>query len=492
MKKLKLLIVPLLIILGMTMSYGQDVEIPFSWVSPTPSSLNMTGISDCGGMNITLNSYPVNHQLDGTSAFFPDGMPTTIPVTISFSKPVCNLGLLVRDLDWHPIVGEREWLEFDATSIPTGLDPSAGGPPFSLVEIGGTWTALPLVADESEAWINWDGPITAISFDYFKATTGFYFYLDSLRFDCDCSIPDNLDCCYANDRQSLSWSKVPSAVGYEIEFGFNDNSSGCCDSVTGPPMGWIESVSDNVFIVPETFTNCFWWRVRSVFDDGSKSEWSEKSCDCDEPEVLSCEAPINLMCEMNSAGQKIISWDPVIGAIGYEVSRTYNDPTCCPPTTDPIETIATNTTSTFIVDPNPNDCYSWKVRAICSDEPLYSDWSETKCTEDCAFSALLVGSGKDDSDEQSTQSSSSKLTLNLTPNPAKDILEVTLSGPNTESELEEGMFSMHNAQGNEVHRELIRINRSTRIDLDGLSSGIYICTYIGENGASMTGKLVIE
>ncbi len=494
MKNLKLFLIPILVVVGITHSYGQDVQIPFSWVGPSPSTSSTVGLFQCGTMNVTLNSGSP-HQLDffGTAAHFPTmSGALNIPITVTFSKPVCNLGILIRDLDMNVTTGAPyERIEFTSSPTPVGLDPSAGGPPFDLVDVGGVLTALPVLSDESEAWVNWDAPLTSISFNYYRASLGYGFFLDSLRFDCDCSIPKDLNCCEGNGRQMLSWGDVSGATGYQIEFGFNDPSSGCCDSVTGYPSGWLENVTDNVFVVPESFADCFWWRVRTVFDDGSYSDWSEKICDCFEPETASCAAPINLDCELNASGQRLLSWDAVVGALGYEISKTYNDPACCPVAGEPVSTVVESTTNTFIDDPYPNACFSWKVRTICSPEPLYSDWSETKCSSDCAFSTLKSAQSGSIDLQDGIQMDISEVEMTLVPNPTKDHVTITVFGHDLETS-GSAILSIKDIHGSEVRRESIVFGEPQSIDLKDLKAGIYICYVLWRDNLVVTSRLVID
>ncbi|MFK7785319.1 MAG: T9SS type A sorting domain-containing protein [Crocinitomicaceae bacterium] len=489
MKNLKTRLIPILLCLGISTSYGQDVEQPFSWASGTPSNTSSVGLFQCGTMNMTLTTSFKTHVLSGTSAFISSLGALDVPVTLTFSKPVCNLSVLIRDIDEYG-GGPSEWLEFTGANVPSGISPSAGGPPFSYDDVLNI--ADPDGVDETEAWVNWDGPLTSISFIYHRATTNLNFYLDSLKFDCDCSTPEDLHCCEGNGWQTLSWGDVPSAVGYDIEFGFNDASSGCCDSVTGLPTGWMENVTDNVFLVPETFADCFWWRVRAEFSDGSKSEWSEKMCDCFD-DGNACEAPINLDCEViNSAGEKVLSWDLVPGALGYEVSMTYNDPECCPTGPDPIETVVQTTTNTFIDGIPPNPCFSWKVRTICSEEPTYSDWSETKCSSDCPYVGTFKASQNRIEVYDGDDSNRLKEEISIVPNPANEFVTITLSGRAIDANAGETVLSITNITGIEVYRGNIEINAPKRVEIKDLKTGVYICTVFKGEEVVSSNKLIVE
>lgn len=489
MKILKLLLIPILLCFGIINIYGQDVEIPFSWVSAAPSTNSSVGLFQCGSMNINLNTGGTQHNLLGTSAFFPSAGPLNTPITLSFSKPVCNLGVLVRDLD-EGSGAPSEWLEFTGLPLPSGFTPSVGGSPFTYIGV----TADPNGLPNTEAWVNWDGPLTSVTFDYNKSSMSWNMYLDSLRFDCDCGVPEDLNCCYGNGWQTLTWAEVPGAVGYDVQFGFNDPTSGCCDTVTGMPSGWMEwMLTDNVFLVPASFPDCFWWRVRSVFSDGSRSEWSEKMCDCNEPEVIPCVTPINLDCEIEtSAGTRTISWDPVVGALGYSVSITYNDPACCPTGVDPVSTTEVSTTSTFLSGISPNECFSWKVRTICTDAPTYSEWSESKCSSDCYFPVAKASSSGRVEVVDGDDVKSSLLEMTLVPNPANEFVTITVYDDGDAATYENTVLSITDISGTEVYRDDMTINTPKGVELKNLKPGLYLCKVINGDHVLSSSKLVIK
>ncbi len=87
-----------------------------------------------------------------------------------------------------------------------------------------------------------------------------------------------------------------------------------------------------------------------------------------------CETPVNLDCEWINNSYHL-SWGSVVGASGYEVFLTYNDPACCSSGTVSTTTYTITATDIYLPD---DSCFSWKVRAICSSSSV-SDWSDTLC-----------------------------------------------------------------------------------------------------------------
>lgn len=490
MKKIRLLLTMILAGAFSLSSYAQDVEIPFSWVGPGPTNTSSVGLFQCESIEITLNTAGTQHQLSGvTRALIAPGSGNeVVPFTLTFSKPVCNLRILVNDLDLEDDV-PVEQLVFSGV-LPDGVTAAATGDVFDYA--GGV--VFPNGADDTRGWVNWNGPVTEINFDYIRDGLGWAVTLDSLSFDCDCSIPADLNCCNGNDWQTLSWADVPGAIGYQINFGFNDNSSGCCDSVTGLPTEWLEDVTDNVFVVPESFEDCFWWRVRSEFADGSFSDWSERMCDCEEEAVLPCVPPINLDCEIStSAFIRTLSWDPVPGAFGYEVSLTYNDPECCPLGPDP-ETVTFTTTDALLGDIAPGPCFSWKVRTICTEDTTHSEWSETMCSSDCAppttsaKGANLETGSTFDPDQIST----SKMEVLIVPNPADEFVTITVLGNDDDEMYNNTKVVLTNTSGIQVFEDAITVNRAKEIALKSLVSGVYICTIVSGESVLHSSRLIVK
>lgn len=493
MKNFKLLLIPILFCLGVMKTYAQDVEVPFSWSTVIPSFTSSTGFWQCGTVNVTLNTGSTLHYLDAPITKIPTGgTELIVPITLTFSKPVCNLSVLIGDLDELPGGGSpNEWIEFIDAPLPIGVESTFAGTPFILDDAGGTLIADPDGFMDTEAWVIWNGPMTEVTFNYHREGEYWGMTLDSLRFDCDCSIPTNLNCCEGSGWQTLTWDEIPGVDGYEIEFGFNDSSSGCCDSVTGLPSGWLEEVTDNVFLVPEWFEDCFWWRVRSIMTDETTSEWSERMCDCLEDTLLPCVPPINLDCNVTSSGARTISWDPVPGALGYEVCKVFNDPTCCPTGPDPIETVVVSTTNTFLTESNTNLCYTWKVRTICTDDPTFSEWSEIKCSEDCTFPTAKSSANRSKLIDGYPLSSAS-LEITIVPNPADEFVTISLQGSADEEITRNTILSITSAEGTEVYRGRISINSSKQIKINNLSPGLYLCTILNGDVVLSSDRLIIK
>lgn len=487
MKKIKLIVTMLLVGVFSLSSYAQDVKVPVSWVPPGLNNTSSTGLIQCGSINVTLNTAGSPHTPFGTSALIPDNVGATmVPITLTFSAPVYNLGILIGDLD-EDAGGPSEWIQFTGVDLPTDVSPPSTGIPFILA---GT-IADPNGNDDTDAWVNWSSPVTSVTFNYNRANVmNFGLFIDSLRFDCD-GTPTELNCCYGTDWQTLSWGDVPGAVGYQVEFGFNDATSSCCYDAVGIPFGVTENVTDNIFVVPESFEDCFWWRVRTEYADGSFSDWSEKICDCVEEEVIKCLPPVNLGCDIVSpAFERELNWDPVAGALGYELSITFNDLACCPVGSGPVETVTFNLTDAFYNITMPNACFSWKVRTICTEDPTYSEWSESKCSKDCSSSTARNDYNEGSFDFGSVPFSNVKVLL--VPNPADDFVTVTMQGIGQEEMNKNTKVILTSTSGVQVFEGDITVNRSKEIALKSFAPGVYICTIVSGDELLHSSRLIVK
>ena len=297
--------------------------------------------------------------------------------------------------------------------------------------------------------------------------------------------PDDLYCCDAPSGQVLTWAEVSGAIGYDIDFGFNDINSPCCENVTELPTGYMEFLTDNVFLLPDSFTACFWWRVRAVFPDGSKSEWSEKECDClPNP----CETPTELECSINSVG-RVLSWTAVVGAISYDVMINYNDPACCPVGGGLPFSNMYSTTDDFYVVPGFNQCFSWRVRARCLNGGI-SEWSEAKCSDDCFFSNPAISTNEETTKRSSANYANVK--TSVIPNPANDYVSITITDASGDSEINNATLIIFDITGKEVYKSSITSNESKQIDVSQFTSGIYLLKILDNGRLISSDKLVIQ
>ncbi|MFT5822587.1 MAG: hypothetical protein ACI8ZM_003843 [Crocinitomix sp.] len=203
--------------------------------------------------------------------------------------------------------------------------------------------------------------------------------------------------------------------------------------------------------------------------------------------------PANLSCreDIKDPTQNL-SWDPVVGAVSYEIEYISNDPTCCGGTdyNFPTTVAVTSTSKTF-----DNSCFSWKVRAICADGST-SPWSVVECS--CAPIKHDEGDGpghglKSRLDQDGSISNASlNIKVTTVPNPAHGFVTITLLDPSRSAELQAPEFVIYDMSGREVYRTGIVLGEAKRIDVSQFKNGIYIYKVIDQALVLSTEKLIIE
>lgn len=78
-------------------------------------------------------------------------------------------------------------------------------------------------------------------------------------------------------RRTLTWTPVSGAANYELEITYNDSE--CCPQASGKRVEKYRLQSTKYTVLGKR--RCFSWRVRSVCEDGTYSEWSVSKCACD-------------------------------------------------------------------------------------------------------------------------------------------------------------------------------------------------------------------
>lgn len=149
----------------------------------------------------------------------------------------------------------------------------------------------------------------------------------------------------------LTWTPVPNAIGYAIETDDQDTFVGS-QTFTSKTTSYLFQAADP--IVP-----LYFWRVRALFSGGFNSTWSEVEhftvASLVEPTLTApADSPTTQVTDA------VLDWEPVPGAVKYEVQVDTNDQFV-----DPLADKAT-VYSTRYARPNTlnNDQYWWRVRAI--------------------------------------------------------------------------------------------------------------------------------
>jgi len=296
-------------------------------------------------------------------------------------------------------------------------------------------------------------------------------YTDTFTLNCcEVEVPENLKC----DNNVFFWDSVFGAIGYEIEVIFNDPN--CCHTQDFP-SAMRYTTTDTLYDL-SWVTGCFSVKVRAICGNNEYSPWSQIVCNC---VVSSCESisPPNLSCSSN-----VFTWSAVMGAVGYEVEITYDDPACC---SQGFPSANRYTTTGTIYDfSGVNGCFSVKVRAICS-HTTYSPWSSTIC-----YCPDIHKSGEFQPGIQGTGIIINEVHTTIVPNPAEDQVTITLHDHKHVLIKDQVTLAIYDINNREVYRAQVSINTAKKIDIGAYASGIYICKMITDNTIISSKELIIK
>ncbi|MNV02841.1 hypothetical protein D3C71_930810 [compost metagenome] len=177
-------------------STAQTVSDNLNWVSGTgTTTATSPDFAFCNGKKIsytvsTLNQTLFSNVSTSGDPALTDGIivPTNtagtftnnIPMSISFTDTVCNLRIRFVDLD-----GVSNEMINNISPAYTNLVDEIG----DFFDPGGM-TSVDATIDNASGWVEWSGPLSSISFNYFRPGNGFGLVIDSIIFDC-CEIPCN-------------------------------------------------------------------------------------------------------------------------------------------------------------------------------------------------------------------------------------------------------------------------------------------------------------
>jgi len=173
----------------------------FSWATQDSEFVSMNNFTLCEGLptvmtlttslphrrNINPQGNPLSNGHPSTSVLIPYPnmvMPLMVTVTLTFSQPVANLRLLIRDLDDDtPSPGPEETLSnFRINGTPTMAS--------NIIATSGSYQVLGMVTNPLAAncngWFTWPlNNISSLSFDYDRDIMNYAILLDSIQFECN-------------------------------------------------------------------------------------------------------------------------------------------------------------------------------------------------------------------------------------------------------------------------------------------------------------------
>lgn len=178
----------LLLFLAST-AQAQTVSDNLNWVANTPiNTATSPNFDFCNGTTVNFTITTGNNQFthvtgsgNGTltnGIIFPanTGSATqAIPINFAFSSEVCNLRIRFVDIDG--LSGESL---SGITPTYNTLISEIG----TLVDPGTSSNAVDANADNSTGWVQWNGPVTNLSFTYNRPGSGYGLIIDSIIFEC--------------------------------------------------------------------------------------------------------------------------------------------------------------------------------------------------------------------------------------------------------------------------------------------------------------------
>ncbi|WP_300354672.1 T9SS type A sorting domain-containing protein [Fluviicola sp.] len=181
----------ILLLFAASTAQAQTVSDDLTWVSGSPVSSAVSPNFDfCNGSQVNYEISSGNHQFTNVTS---GGNPalingiiipantladasTGIPMNFRFSSEVCNLRIRFVDLDG---------ISNESLTAVTPAYSSLAGPFF---DPGSSMTAVDATIDNATGWVQWNGPVTNISFIYSRPGVGYGLSIDSITFDC-CTRP---------------------------------------------------------------------------------------------------------------------------------------------------------------------------------------------------------------------------------------------------------------------------------------------------------------
>ncbi|UTW62486.1 T9SS type A sorting domain-containing protein [bacterium SCSIO 12741] len=309
-------------------------------------------------------------------------------------------------------------------------------------------------------------------------------------FRLECCIPDipvNLRCSHAAGGGTLlTWDPVNGADYYIIEVIIGDPA--CC---FWPMVGYgTMYISDTNQLLLSGYP-CGSFRVYAVCEDGRTSPYSVRHCLCPLFIVYPCDpvGPINLYSQLYLTHVQL-NWDPIPGAIDYEVV-IYDDQVCCG--------FGTGSPTSYIVNANHlalplGTCGSWEVRSRCPDS-VYSAYSSLQC---------IISSGggggqgmapepkvdnKQEIDPNPISFRIENVKVHARPNPSDGWVEFQIHS--TEDEIR-GTIMILNLDGQIMQTLDATSNIPVRADLSELPQGTYLYLFETNGTKTSSKKLILK
>jgi Secretion system C-terminal sorting domain/Fibronectin type III domain len=162
----------------------------------------------------------------------------------------------------------------------------------------------------------------------------------------------------------LSWNIVAGAIGYEINYALAGTTNWVSVLVFAP----LTTLNLSNLAIGTTYI----WRIRAKCDNQMFSDWSVLGEFHTLANVNNCTKPVDLTATNITQTSAQLSWNPVVGAVGYEVNYKIAG-TANWLSIGVIAPLVTLNLANLTI----GTVYIWRVRAKC-DNQMVSDWSNEK------------------------------------------------------------------------------------------------------------------
>lgn len=408
--------------------------------------------------------------------------------TDTFQRVCCNdtIAIIQDSVSWDPCKYIQTNITLRVKNKTGTILTTGAGYTFLWEYAGGTGTStadfLTLYPFYLPAYVTVTDPVTGCK------------YRDTFELHCcRATTPLHPGCRDIAGSREIYWDRVPNAAYYKVKLNINDTRCGC--SEINPPGTIVLSVYDTTTTIPNTLAACYSWQVASVCPDSTTSAFSTPMCSC--PPV--CSAPVDLQCQIIFVPdpvdpvitiQRQLSWSAVPGAVGYEVEITYDEPGCCLVSSMITGTMATVSTTTY--NTSAFGCFSWRVRAICSNG-MRSPWSTRMCSCNWAIVSSNAGNstGNTDADlENMFGPNDRNIKVTAAPNPASDYVDFNVQLD--KGEYKNLLLSVIDLNGREVARKSVVNNTTIRVDVRDYKPGTYLYLIRDNNSVLYSSKILIQ
>lgn len=273
----KLVLVQLMLFLFYCSSFSQTIHSGFNWLSATATSTATSpnySAGNCSNINYTINCLESFRRTNNgppysnSCLYMPaasSNTSTLINMTITFNQAISNLKIRFIDLDENNS-GMPEPEESLTLINPAPTSVTSLGIANAFYLVGNVVTPTDNSAsnhnNDTAGWINWDGPLTSVSFCYNRpSSVNAGLIIDSIYFDCPTSAGCTANAVAGPDvnicNNQATTLNANGSTGNQ--FTWSNGSSTSSISTSTPGTYWVSvsngtcSDTDTVIVTAQTY-----------------------------------------------------------------------------------------------------------------------------------------------------------------------------------------------------------------------------------------------